>query len=386
MTTLHAEPDTQTAALPKYQQLCSYLAGEITSGRLSPGHPLPTEQELASRMAMARNTVRQAFADLERQGLIRRVRGKGTFVREDAGQQIKPRTSMFALIIPESRTGYYPSLQRGFGRSARDVDHQMIVVDTENDLLRQAGATLQLLDQQVGGVAIVPTSRKPTPAHQVRPLQERGIPVVFCHRPVPGVKAPLVTFDAFEVGCIAGRHLLEHGHRRVAFTLTHRGGLGLQYLEGLRKTMRDAGGDVPDARVFFGPDEDKSSITPGYEKAVEAFLRQTLSQTDRPTAIMCGFDTEAETLYLMLGRMGVRVPQDISLIGFGGSHRAGAITRLLTSVVVDEEQLGSRAAALLNDISSGALPIESAIVERIPLAMSAGQTVAGASAGEPLQV
>ena len=61
-------------------------------------------------------------------------------------------------------------------------------------------------------------------------------------------------------------------------------------------------------------------------------LKQILAGPDPPTAIMTSFDSSAESLYLQLGRLGLRVPEDISLVGFGGTWREGAVIRQLTSV------------------------------------------------------
>ena len=79
---------------------------------------------------------------------------------------------------------------------------------------------------------------------------------------------------------------------------------------------------------------------------------------DPPTAIFASFDREAEVLYLLLQRLGLRVPQDVSLLGFGGTWREGAITRRLSSVVVDEIATGAQAVALLHEMRDGNRPID----------------------------
>ena len=173
---------------PKHEQLRAYLLAELQAGRLKPGESLPTEIALAEATRISRSTVRQALAGLERNGLIRRVRGRGTFIHEDARARIRGGLDIFALIIPESRSGFYPSLQRGFNEAAAAIQNQVIVSDTDNDPLKQADVILQLIDKSVAGVAIVPTTISPTPSHQLRPLQDRNIPVVFCHRRVEGIQ------------------------------------------------------------------------------------------------------------------------------------------------------------------------------------------------------
>src|SRR4051812_27009288 len=165
--------------VPKHERLRAYLLKELSSGRLNPGDALPTELALATSAEVSRNTVRHALAELERSGLIRRVRGSGTFVHESAMERLKAGLDIFALVIPDTRGGFYPSLQRGFHSASANCHNQVIICDTGNDLFRQADSLLQLIDTKVAGVAIVPTTVPPTPAHQLRPLHERGIPIVF---------------------------------------------------------------------------------------------------------------------------------------------------------------------------------------------------------------
>ena len=126
---------------------------------------------------------------MERKGLLRRVRGKGTFIHENAHTLLRSGLDAFALILPDTQVGFYPSLLAGFEAAAGNLRSQVLVINTRNDPHRQADGILQLIDKKVAGVALVPTMSPPTPAYQVRQLQQHHIPVVLCHRPVEGVCA-----------------------------------------------------------------------------------------------------------------------------------------------------------------------------------------------------
>ncbi len=358
-------------ALPKHERLRAYLLCELDAGRLRPGDALPTELELANSAGMARNTVRQALAGLERSGLISRVRGRGTFVHEAARQRLKSGLDLFALVIPEARGGFYPSLQRGFHDAAAGLHNQVLVCDTDNDPFRQADALLQILDKKVAGVAIVPTVLPATPAHQIRPLHERGVPVVFCHRRVENIQAPLVSFSALEVGRLAAKAMLERGHRRVALLGTLRAGLAELYEQGLRETLHAGGGELRPESVHY----DTTHRLAEHEQFLEARLSALMRHPSRPTAIFCGFDSEAELAYLILSRLGVKIPEDISLVGFGGAWREGAITRRLTSVTVDEEELGRHAVRLLHEMRVRERPLDDGTEILLPLGLSGGETL-----------
>jgi GntR family transcriptional regulator, arabinose operon transcriptional repressor len=353
----------------KYELLKEHLISEMIAGRLRPGQALPCERYLEETLGVARMTIRQAMASLENEGLIRRVQGKGNFVEADARRKLQRGQDIFALVMPETGGGFYPSLMRGFEAAAGDVRHQAIICRTDYDILRQADILMQLLDKEVGGVAMVPTVEPPTPAYQPGQLQKRGIPVVFCHRRVEGITAPLVALPYHDVGRMAGRVLVELGHRRVAFFTSYSSPSTKAYQQGLQEALQDGGGEVPAECVF-------RSDFPDREEEVLAALERIFAQPKPPTAIFSTFDSQAEMIYLLLPRLGLRVPEDVSLVGFGGALREGALTRRLTSVVVDEVATGKKAVSLLHEMRRGERDIEDNEEFVMEVGLSDGQTLA----------
>jgi GntR family transcriptional regulator, arabinose operon transcriptional repressor len=115
------------------------------------------------------------------------------------------------------------------------------------------------------------------------------------------------------------------------------------------------------------------------EESVWRALQQTFSSPNPPTAIFATFDDIAEMIYLMLPRLGVRVPQDVSLLGFGGAWREGALMRRLTSVVVDEIATGQQTVALLHEMRRGERPIDDNTEIVMELGISEGETLAAPS-------
>jgi DNA-binding LacI/PurR family transcriptional regulator len=365
---------------PKHERLRDHLIKEMITGRLKPGQVLPSDRSLMETLGVARTTVRQAMASLENDGLIRRVQGKGTYVETDVRRKLQRGQDIFALVVLETHGGYYPSLLHGFETAAGDIHHQAIICSTGGDVARQADVILQLLDKEVGGVALNPTGQPPTPAYQVRQLQKHGIPVVFCHRRVEGVAAPLLAIPFREIGRLAGKVLAEHGHRRVAYITGPRLPATEEYKEGLQEALRAGGCELPAEAVY----------TPQYlnvlneEEVLWPILQQVFAKPDRPTAIFASYDPVAEMIYLLLPRLGLRVPEDVSLIGFGSAWREGALTKRLTSVVVDEIATGQKAVALLHEMRRGERPIDDNEEIVLGLDLSKGETVAEPSGAREL--
>lgn len=361
---------------PKYEQISRHLRNEVSSGRLKPGDMLPPEPLLAQQLQLARSTIRQALAQMERSGLVRRIRGKGTFIHEDAVNRLRSGLDAFALIIPE-QTGFYPLLMSGFEQAAAVSRNQVIIVSTGNDTHRQGDSILQLIDKRVAGVAMVPVmAEPPTPPYQVRQLQKNQIPVVLCHRGVDGVQAPVLALNGTAIGRLAGETMIRHGHRRVAFVSALRSPMSESYEAGLRSALAAVGASLqPQHVVYIG--SDCYADHEAYERTMDAALGKLIAEppTTRPTAIFTGFDAVAELIYLQLMRRGASVPDTMSLVSFGGATRLGAMQHRLTAVTVDEAKVGQMAADLLAEMRSGRRPIESGERFEIPLGLHEGQTL-----------
>lgn len=358
----------------KHERLRDHFVRELLAGRLKPGQALPSENCLMQELGVARMTVRQAMGALEEDGLIRRVQGKGSFVQDDARQRLKRGQDIFALVVIETRGGYYPSLLHGFEKAVARINHQAIICSTNEDVGRQADIILQLMDKKVGGVALNPTITQPTPPSHIRQLQEHGIPVVFVHRGVEGATAPLLRLPYAEEGRMAARALLERGHRRVVFFTSELSTPTARECEtAFRETMQATG----DASVESVAVAEWAIAAP--EEPGKPVLERLFSRADRPTAIFTTFDSMAETIYLLLMQMGLRVPEDVSLISEGGTWRQGAIAKRLTSVVVDEAATGDKAVSLLHEMRCGARPIDDNEEFTLQLGFYEGETLGAAS-------
>ena len=146
------------------------------------------------------------------------------------------------------------------------------------------------------------------------------------------------TLDA-EGGAEAARHLVEKGHTRIGhihgpwrFRSAH------ERLSGFRKALAEAGIELPDAWMQQG------SYT--FDSGVECGLR-LLSSPDRPTAIFAGNDEMANGIYVAARRLGLSIPDDVSVVGFDDSPMAARVWPGLTTVRLPIRDMGQSAARLL---------------------------------------
>lgn len=356
----------------KWQIVSGFLSRQVTSMQYRPGDILPSENQISQSIGVARNTVRQAFADLEKSGLVKRVRGKGTVVSPYENKSNSQQQETLAIVMPEIRRTTYASLVKGFDLGANDGYHQVIICNTDENVDKQGHIILQLLDKGVAGVAIVPTTYFETPVQQLRYLQNNGVPVVFCHRSIKDINAPFFCWDWEQVGRIAGNAFIDYGHRDIMYFGNWRYSMPLAHVKALREVLEANSLQLPEDRVFFGPAPTESDADVKKEK----ILREALCDKNRPTAVFCSDDTEAERVFWVAHQLGLNVPDDLSIIGFGDVHRGSMFNRLLTSVVIDELELGKRAASVLFEMRSGDKPLECCENYYMRLQLIKGKTLA----------
>jgi GntR family transcriptional regulator, arabinose operon transcriptional repressor len=364
-----------TLKRPKSQVIRKYVLDRLASGQLKHGDSLPTEPELARKLGVGRYSVRQALAELSEAGVVQRVKKRGTVVTiENPSVQSMVNRSGYGLIIPEILSGIYPSLIKGFSEGAAAARQELMTFESATDVYRQGDTILRMLQKNVAGVAIVPVF-DPMPEYQLLALQSNGVPVVFCHRRTTSLPAPLVGWSYEEIGRLAASTLAELGHHHLAFVDSVRTGSTERCLAGFRSELQRRGITLPDASVFIGT----HFLWDADSHLTEELVARPLKRSRRPTAVFCGDDYLSERLFLTAMRLGLRVPEDLSIIGFGPTFRDGPVRAGLAAIVVDEVDLGHQAAGILNEISIGRRAANDDEEILLPLRLMRGQSLGAAA-------
>jgi len=371
-TTRNIRRDQPLQKQQKYLRVKSHLMNKLQSGAYRPGMMLPKERELAVSLGVAPGTLRQALREIEADGLIRRVRGQGTFATTPDQRQSLVRSKLFSLIVPQVREGLYPSLIHGIEQAIAGTPYRLTVGNSCNELSRQEELIRQAIDDNSAGVILVPTLFPPAPMEHVRPILERRIPLVFCHRSVDGVEAPVITWSGQGVGQMVAKHLLEQGHRRIATIVAMRDPLVNATVAAIQQEVLHAGLPPSSYSVRFHGERLPGSHA---RAAIAHVLEELLADVDRPTAIHCANLPDAEQVYMLAGEMGLSIPKDLSLIYFGDNRRLGGLAQRLTCVAVAAEQIGQRAGKLLEEMIAGSVSLMTNERIEIPLTFLSGETV-----------
>lgn len=262
------------------------------------------------------------------------------FVRNESARQLRSGTSRIVpYVMLDSANPFFTDVARGAEDLLTAAGLSLFLGTSDDDPMREARYLDLLQEQRVCGVLITPIDPQ-EPRLTALPL--RGTPVVIVDRVAPDPNICSVAVDDVLGGDLAATHLLEMGHERIAFVGGHaKVGQVHDRLAGARRAIERAG--LP-ADVLTEIDTAALSIAEGRSGAQRL---AGLPAGRRPTAALCANDLLALGLLQQCMGMGVRVPDDLAIVGYDDIEFAGAAAVPLTSVRQPRAQLGQAAMDLL---------------------------------------
>jgi len=325
---------------PLFLQVKEKLRQQITSGHLSTNEAIPDERTLAKDLGLSRVTVRRAILELAQEGLLERIRGRGTFVRPlgPAGDPSTAARTTFAVVAPFGRSEvknslFYHRILLGIHDGASETGAAIVFRKLRrpyDEFVRELGAeagldgliVLGIVDQELlhcvaglGGPVVLVDSAQPEGGplvDQVGVINEEG------------------AYDAVSA-------LIELGHRRIALfnfeplTQAARGRRA-----GYERALADHGIEADPAICISAPltaDEGYDAMARAFEAGLDA------------TAVFCAADEFAVAAMTAARESGLRVPRDLSIVGFGDAGHFTSPT--LSTVRMPVEEMGLRALDVL---------------------------------------
>lgn len=329
--------------MTRYAQLRGYFRERILDGSLPPGAQLPTEFEIVRQHQVSRGTVRHAIESLVHEGLVERMQGRGTFVCKTVLPAPPPPTERRLGLLLNRHGGQLDlDILVGVDHAAKSRGYQVSFAYAEDNVEQQDRDIARLLDDRVAGLIIFPVSNTAYDAAIWR-LKDQDVPLVLVDRYFPDLESDYVVCDNVGGAYRAVEHLLILGHKRIAFVYSDIDGLHTTSVrdrwQGYRNALTDYGLPYDDALVM-----QKSMPA---ETAADSLYMRFLSQPDRPSAIFAVNDHEALAVVRTAQQCGLRVPEDLALVGFDDLHFAQHLNPPLTTVAQPRLEIGLRAGNLL---------------------------------------
>lgn len=273
-------------------------------------------KDIALRAEVSVMTVSKALRDAPdvseaTKARIRKLAQEMGYVPNTAAQGLRTRTTRaFGLIISSTANPIFARMVLAVEQRAHDLGYDLLLAHTHNLPEREEQAIFRMLARRVDGIFISPVYRLSQEARAWRELQARQTPVIILGHPAPFC-AGFAYVEADDAGGAQEltRHLLGLGHKRIAFFAGPTAApWTAERLDGYRRALRDHGIAPEDQLVF----QTGRTVEDGMNVA-----SQFLSEQCPATAIQAINDPVAVGVMAMLKRQGLRVPEDISVAGFG---------------------------------------------------------------------
>lgn len=328
--------------LPKYSQLKEYLKKQIRQGKILYGQQLASENILVKQFRMSRQTVRQALGDLENEGWIEREQGRGTFCIYREKLMIRGNIAVLTTYISEY---IFPTLIRGMEEILSEAGYNLILANTNNDKIKEAQCLENILNQDIAGVIIEPTqsSQPNVNIDYFREFEKRRIPYLMLHAFFNDLDPAYIMMDDYQGGYLAAQYLIQLGHREIAAVFKVDDLQGVKREAGFTAAMKEHHLDIQGNYLGNYRTEEMLGFS-------ELFVQNLMEKQPQPTAIVCYNDQIALKVMEAIRNRGLKIPEDISVVGFDDSSLATASEIKLTTIKHPKAEMGRKAAKFIIDM------------------------------------
>ncbi len=309
--------------------------------------------DIAERVGVSVMTVSKALRDDQldvapaTRARIKAAAKEMGYLPDPAAQSLRNgSTKLFGLVIPTTTNPVFARMLFAIEEQAHALGYDLLLCHTHNMVEREEICIRRLLARRVDGIFISPVYRMGNDARIYRELHASKTPVVLLGSPA-AFCSQFVSVQPQEVNAsyAATRHLLELGHKRIAYFTGPLPAIWAQErYEGFRRAHSEAGLDVDDALVFHAG----STIEDGAKAAL-----QFADEKCDATAIQTANDLIAIGCAETLLQQGIRIPKDISLVGFGNILVSEHFRVPLTTIRQPKYRMGTAAVEMMTQLLKG---------------------------------
>jgi len=306
----------------------------------------PRIREVAREAGVSTATVSRALSNPEllseatREQVFAAIRSTGYRVNRAARNLRTRQAGAVLVLVPNLGNPFFSQILAGISESFKDRDTSVLIADTNDHIGTGRRLVDYFLDSQIDGMICLDGA---LPPEELRLFEENDVAgqIVFACEWMQDVRLPSVRSDNVHGARLAVRHLYDLGHRKIAHVtgpldnvLTH------TRREGMLEERGRLGLPMRDEWIIRGDFSLESGRFAG---------QRILAMEERPTAVFCASDQVAFGLISTLAGNGVRVPEDISVVGFDDIELSEYYVPALTTIRQDRRALGAKASSLLLD-------------------------------------
>jgi len=302
--------------------------------------------DVAVRAGVSPSTVSRFFntPDVVRPDTKARIQTAATelgYIRDRmAGAMHNRFSGTIGLVVPTINNAIFSELIASFSNQLLQHDRTMLIASHNYDMTLEASIIRSLLERKIDGIALVGQHHLDS---AIEMLKVRAIPMIALWGYHPEATIPFVATDNSQAAYKVTQHLLEQGHRDIAFIFpeTNSNDRAKDRKNGALKAMADAGLSVSKQRLYTCP----------YDIAQSKQTALNILDGNRPSAVVCGNDVIAHGVIYAAHDRSLSLPNELSVVGIGDFAGSADIVPSLTTVRLPANRIGQLAADALVEMS-----------------------------------
>lgn len=283
------------------------------------------------------------ISDATRQKVLKIMEEYNYTPNKIAQSLVTKKTNTIGLIIPDIRNPFFPELARGAEDKANEEGYNLIFCNTDDDIEKEEKYINMLVEKMVDGIVFTASSKKHTGFESFKKFP---VPIVLVDRDIDfdGIQGKVIV-DNFMGGYEAGKHLLKLGHTEIVFLSGPlKSNTSRNRLNGYKKALEEFNVAFKEECIIEGYYRSEW----GYEAAIDL-----LDSGREFTALFCANDLIAIGAIKALKEKNIKIPQEISIVGFDDIYMARLIDPELTTIKQPNYEMGYKSVEILINILEG---------------------------------
>ncbi|MCM3769041.1 LacI family DNA-binding transcriptional regulator [Priestia aryabhattai] len=307
---------------------------------------MPTIYDVAKLSGLSKTTVSRvinnhSYVSEEKKNLVIKAMKELNYTPNPSARRLRGQVmTTIGVIVPRIINPFFSYLVDSIEQVAYKNGYHVLIFQSNEDKEKELAFLNLLKTKQVDGIIMTSIENEWS---IIEPFIEYG-PILLCNEYVNNANVPIVRLDQYKGAYIGVKHLLEKGHRKIGYCtggLFAEEGKDKDRNQGYQKALQEAGIE-PDPKWIF---VNQHSIEDG-----KKVIKKILTMEDRPTAIFTGSDEIAGGMMIEAKESGIRIPNDLAIIGFDDQPLAQMVDPKLTTIRQPIDQMGIKAMETLIDM------------------------------------
>lgn len=322
-----------------YVRVKEDIKGKIERRIFKEGERIPSFVELAKNYSVSLTTIRQAIGQLVNEGYLETKGSNGTYVKAR-----KNNSKLIATIFQtDIKNPFIGEIYSGIEKILSIENYHILFFNTEGNIEKEVKYLKELLERDIDGIILSPCSSNiDSPSvYLLNEFRKKRVPVVFVDIKIEGIDFDYVETDNFNAGYRATKYLIEKGHRKIAIILGRDVNTVRERFSGYKKALEEY--NIKFNKLYVK----RHTYQNSYEETGYICGLELLNLKDPPTAIFCITDAMAIGFYRACHELNLKIPEDISIIGFDNLNFTEYLIPPLTTVHQEKKKMGEEAAKIL---------------------------------------